>query len=86
MARLIYPVSMVIDRSQAITLKTLLLNPVAQVIQDIRYALVDHQMPTLLSVSQNASLYLIPVGIVIVLFVTGAYYFRKNSPYFAENV
>lgn len=81
----IYPVSMVIDRSQAIA-QTLLLNPVAQVIQDIRYALVDHQMPTLLSVSQNASLYLIPVGIVIVLFVTGAYYFRKNSPYFAENV
>lgn len=64
----------------------LLLNPMAQIIQDARYVLVT---PTTLTISQvwgSAWPYIIPIGITIVTAVLAGWYFRKRSPYFAEEV
>ena len=82
----IYPVSMVIDKS-ILAAKALLLNPVAQAIQDIRYVLINQQdTPTLLTLTGNWMYILIPIGIVGVVFIGGALYFKSKSSQFAENV
>jgi ABC-2 type transport system permease protein len=82
----IYPIAMVMEKSVTIA-QLILLNPVAQAIQDVRRSLVNETTPTLLSISGgNVWIALIPVGIVIAVFVIGAWYFKKQSPTFAENV
>lgn len=81
----IYPATMIIERNPKIA-ELLMLNPVAQAIQDLRYAMISHDMPTLGTVSQLPWMVLIPIGISIVTFAFGAWYFRKHSPRFAEDV
>ena len=82
----IYPIAMVIEKSETAA-KVLLLNPVAQAIQDLRYVLInqDHT-PTLLSLTGSWYVSLIPIVLVIATFIFGALYFKKKSPGFAENV
>ncbi len=66
--------------------KLLLLNPMAQAIQDARYSIVTHETQTIHSVFQGGYYALIPFGIVILTLVGGIVYFRKESKYFAENI
>lgn len=65
----------------------LLLNPLAQIIQDARYALVT---PTTATIAKEyggrAWVWLIPISITLVLFCLGAWYFRTHSKSFAEEV
>ncbi len=81
----IYPATMVIAMSSKVA-AVLMLNPIAQVIQDLRYSMVSHDMPTLYSVSQSPLLAAVPIVIVLITFVVGAWYFKKRSPNFAEEV
>jgi ABC-2 type transport system permease protein len=82
---IIYPLSKVTEySSQAATL--VMLNPLAQIIQDARYHLVTHQTPTLYSLSQNALLTAVPLIIVLLMVAWSAMYFHRSSPTFAENV
>lgn len=81
----IYPATLVIEMSPKIA-TLLMLNPVAQIIQDLRYALISHEMPTLLSTSGSWIISLIPVLLSILVFLVGAWYFKRRSPYFAEDV
>lgn len=66
--------------------KLVLLNPVGQVIQDSRYALVSHQVPNLFSLHASSLLLAIPYGLPIVVFVLGVLYFKREAKYFAENI
>lgn len=82
----IYPIAMVIEKSETAA-KILLLNPVAQAIQDIRYVLINQdQTPTLFSLTGSIYITAIPILIVIGTFIIGALYFKKKSPSFAESV
>jgi ABC-2 type transport system permease protein len=82
----IYPVALVLAKSE-LAAKLLLMNPVAQAIQDIRYVLITQtDTPTLVSVAHGAVWMLIPLGIVAFVLFLGAWVFKKQSPYFAENV
>lgn len=81
----IYPVTMIIDKGEHFA-QLLLLNPVAQVIQDTRHNLISTDTQTLYSLSNNLLIALIPYALVVVVAITGAWYFRKRSPYFAEEV
>lgn len=68
--------------------KLILLNPIAQAIQDARYALVSHD-PKVITASRvfDGGWYmLIPFVIVLATLVIGLAYFRKESKYFAENI
>ena len=85
MSAVIYPMSMVVSMSPLIA-KILLLNPVAQSIQDARYALITQEIVTLPSLTDNLFINLIPYTIVLVTFILGAWYFKKKSPTFAENL
>ncbi len=75
-----------------ITTKSLLLgkifisNPVAQVIQDARYMLISTQTQTIHSVFGTAWAWTIPISIVILITLLSVVYFKKQSPYFAENI
>lgn len=66
--------------------KILLLNPMAQAIQDARYAAVTHETLTMSSVFGTTYFHLIPISISLVLLGTGVFYFRKEAKNFAENL
>ena len=81
---IIYPISMVTASSVTVA-KILLLNPVAQVIQDIRYNLVTTEAET--SWDYLTDLWrIVPILIVIVLFTVSVLYFKRKAKYFAEEV
>lgn len=82
---IIYPISMVIEKSE-LAAKILLLNPLAQIIQDARHSLVTHQTVTTNGMIDNPFIVAIPYAIVAVSIIVAAIYFRKNSKYFAEKV
>ena len=80
---ILYPMSLITSQTLQ---KILFLNPVAQAIQDARYALVT---PSTLTISQayNGGWYrFLPLIIVALTLIVGVAYFRKESKYFAENI
>lgn len=83
---ILYPLSLVIKEAGLPVAQLLLLNPVAQVIQDARYNLITHQTATTFSLIDNPWIAAIPLVIVLVLAIAAAWYFKKNQKYFAENV
>jgi ABC-2 type transport system permease protein len=82
---ILYPLSMVISYNPTIA-QFLLVNPVAQIIQDLRFVLISDKAERLVDINTIAYLPLAPYLIVIAFVVFGAYYFKKNSKYFAEKV
>ncbi len=82
---IIYPISMVADTSPFMA-KVLLLNPIAQCIQDMRYTLITHETITSWNYIGNHLIQLIPIAIVVVVSIVASFYFRKKSPRFAEEV
>ena len=83
-APIIYPISMVAAQSE-LAAKVLLLNPISQAIQDVRYNLITKETVTTWNYILSWKS-LIPVIIVVSVLVVGALYFRKRSKYFAEIV
>lgn len=81
---IIYPVSMVAVTSSAAA-KVILINPIAQVIQDVRWSLItDATTTTANFVGGWAEL--LAIGLVLVIFIVGALIFRERSHFFAEEV
>ena len=78
---IIYPLSMVAERS-ALAAKIILLNPIAQAIQDIRHNLITTQAET--TWSELHFWAIIPIVIVVAVFIVSIFYFRRKSKYFAE--
>ncbi len=80
---IIYPISMVADVS-ATAAKVLLLNPIAQAIQDIRFNLITDEAITMWNYVNNPLVMIIPIVIIVVVLIFGAIVFRRKSKYFAE--
>lgn len=66
--------------------KLIMLNPMAQAVQDARYAAITHQSRTIYEVFDGGWLKFVPFMIVVAVFLFGLSYFRKESKFFAENV
>lgn len=66
--------------------KVILASPVAQAIQDSRYALISHQTLTLERSYGSPLLVLVPLVIVAVILVSGIIIFVTQSKFFAENI
>lgn len=89
---IIYPLSMVEQKLGEVAPgvgllveKLMLLNPAAQVIQDIRHNLIaPATTPTIWTLSDNIFFQMIPVALTFALLLWGVYVFRKYSPKFAE--
>ena len=82
---IIYPVSMV-AASSTIAAKIILLNPIAQAIQDIRHNLITSETVTTWNYINNYFLQFLPIFLIIIILVYAAYYFRKKSRFFAEEI
>lgn len=82
---ILYPLSLVTEKS-ALFAKLMLLNPMAQIVQDARYVLVTPQTDTLIKISDNHFAIAVPLLIVFTTVAVAGYYFRKSSKFFAEDV
>ena len=80
----IYPLGLVLAQSETAA-KLLMMNPVAQVIQDMRYVLVTHKTIRLYDLVHGWKV-LIPFIIILVVSILAVYYFKRNSKYFAEQI
>lgn len=77
---ILYPLSLVPERWA----RLLLLNPMAQIIQDARYAVVTDQTQSIGALWGTQWVRVVPVGITLVLAVASVIYFRRRSRTFAE--
>ncbi len=75
-----YPLAMVPERWA----RVLLLNPMAQIIQDARHVLITDQAQTISQLWGTHWVRVVPVGITVVLAVTSVFFFRRRSRTFAE--
>ncbi|MDO5474838.1 MAG: ABC transporter permease [Candidatus Saccharibacteria bacterium] len=81
---IIYPISMVAG-TNPIAAKIILLNPISQAIQDIRYGLITSETVTIWNY-MTSPLVLLPIILTIIILIFGALVFRKKSKFFAEEV
>lgn len=81
---IIYPIAMVATTSE-IAAKIILLGPIAQAIQDIRFSLITHETITTWNYIANP-LVIIPIVFTIGVLIIGALVFRRKSKFFAEEV
>lgn len=82
---ILYAFSFISSKSVLVS-KLMMLNPLAQIIQDARYGLVTNKATTISAVFHSPYAYLGPVTIVVLIAFLAIVYFKKQAPYFAENV
>lgn len=84
---IIYPIAMVAS-ANITAAKIILLDPIAQVIQDVRYLLVTTETITTWSYvgEENPIWKFVPLAITIIMLIWGSWYFRKKSKKFAEEI
>jgi ABC-2 type transport system permease protein len=82
---ILYPLSKV---NNLLFEKLILLNPIAQALQDARYAVVSHTevVVTIGRVFEGGWYRLIPFAIVITTLICGLIYFKSQANSFAENI
>jgi len=78
---ILYPLARIPFKFQ----KYLMLNPVAQIVQDFRWCFVTHQTTNSWNVSVKYFT-IFPILIIIILIIVATKYFKAQSPYFAENI
>ena len=80
---ILYPLTMVAEKYQ----KILMLNPMAQIVQDARWAFVSHDPNVLTSWRVlDMPLLLVPFMITPILAIFAVKYFKNQAKYFAENI
>ena len=83
---IIYPISMVLASGYTWAAKIIMLNPISQVIQDVRYCLITTEATTTWEIIGNPLLRLLPLVVTLVVLIYGSIVFRKRSRFFAEEV
>ena len=82
---ILYPIATVVAVSATFA-KIIILNPVAQIVQDARYVAVTQQTTTITDLYGTTLAHVIPLAIVVGFAFIGAVYFKKRSPGFAEEI
>jgi ABC-2 type transport system permease protein len=80
---IIYPLSLI---DNVTIQKALLLNPVAQAIQEARNRIVTSDAITISEAWGTKAAVLVPLAICLVALLVGLLYFKKEAKYFAENL
>lgn len=86
---IIYPLKILLTMGLLVVVKLMLiLNPMAQIIQDSRYLLVTAETETIWNTAGQGfwGYKLIPILIILAIFVFGCLLFKKKSPKFAEDL
>ena len=82
---IIYPVTMVAE-SSVTAAKIILINPIAQAIQDIRHNLITPETITTWNYINSFWLQILPALTIIIILLFATFYFRKKSKFFAEDI
>lgn len=82
---ILYPIAMVVTISP-LAAQLMMLNPVAQIIQDARFFAITQDTLTITGVYGNPFMHLVPLAIVAIFAMVGVMYFKKKSPSFAEEI
>lgn len=82
---IIFPLSAVVQQSEKIA-QILALNPITQIVQDIRYVLITEEAVTTSQLFNGDIRSFIPLAIVVVVLVLSSFYFKKRSGRFAEDI
>jgi len=82
---ILYSITMVMTISP-LAAKVMMLNPVAQIVQDLRAAVIYADTPTISTIFGNPYIHLVPIFFVALLAIFSALYFRKKSTGFAEDI
>jgi ABC-2 type transport system permease protein len=80
---IIYPISLITSLKLQ---KLMFLSPMTQAIQDARYSAVSHKTIIAHQLFDAGWFMFIPYLIVVLSFIVGITYFRKQSKFFAENI
>ena len=80
---ILYPLTLITNITYQ---KLLLINPMAQAIQDARYVLVTHSTLTVGTVFKDVVYWTVPIGICLAFLLVGILYFRKEAKNFAEDL
>lgn len=80
---ILYPLTVITDVNLQ---KLLLLNPMAQAIQDARNAVVTKETITIAEVFQSSSARIFPLAISVFVLIVGILYFKREAKDFAENL
>lgn len=81
---IIYSLTYILDRGQASIAKYMMLNPMAQIVQDIRHFIVFQGNPRGWDLIGNKAIALIPYLLPVVIFALGLFIFKKSAKRFAE--
>lgn len=80
---ILYPLSLIPIKAS----KFLILNPMAQIIQDARHVLITPKADTIYQLYGGKWIvWAIPIGFTVLIAVVSSRYFRSRSKYFAEEV
>jgi ABC-2 type transport system permease protein len=79
---ILYPLSIVPEVYRTL----IMLNPLAQIIQDAKYAVTYEGTLQLYDVVQNWMLLIFPFALIGASVLIATLFFRKESKYFAENI
>jgi ABC-2 type transport system permease protein len=80
---ILYPITLITNLTLQ---KLIMLNPMAQAIQDARYTTISHQTTTIYQVFAGGWLKFVPFIVVLFCLIGGISYFRSQSKYFAEEI
>lgn len=85
---IIYPLSMVIASGDfgMLAARIIMLNPIAQAIQDVRHNLITTETITTWNLINNFWVQILPIIFVILVLLLAALFFRRKSKHFAEEV
>ncbi len=75
-----------VTSSNLLLAKVLISNPVTQLMQDARYLLITPKTETIAKVFDTQLAWAIPLIVVVLIGLISVIYFRRQAPYFAENV
>ena len=81
---IIYSITYILQSGQETIAKVLMLNPMAQIVQDIRHFVVFEGNVRGWDLINNKGLALIPYFLPFLIFAIGLLIFKKNAKYFAE--
>ncbi len=81
----VYPLHLLANRNELIA-KIIIMNPLAQCLQDLRYVLISDHTMTVGGLFGNEYVRIAPLGILLMCIWFSWYIFRRRSPRFAENV
>ena len=80
---ILYPLALITNLTFQ---KLIMLNPMAQAIQDARYSAITHETTTTFQVFDGGWYRFLPFIFIILVFASGLLYFKSQAKYFAENV